>query len=1100
MKRLLFIIICALFPLISYSQLTVSPGLTATQLAQKLAGAGVQISNATITGPSNYYSSFTANGTNLGLTSGILLTTGNGTVAVGPNADTAAGTIDFNPGDLDLENIVGVNTYDAAVLEFDFIPQNDTIQFRYVFASEEYPEYVCSSFNDLFGFFISGPGITGTQNIAIIPGTTTPVAINTVNNGNPGYWADPSVPCNNSYPAYYVDNTNGATIEYDGFTTVLTARALVTPCQTYHLKIVITDAGDPAYDSGVFLEEGSMSATPVVYAGPDASYCTGAIVPVGNTATSGWTYAWTPTTGVANPTVSNTSITLNNSGGIPVSYTYVVTATNGTCVLHDTIVLTTLPTPISSFTPVSTACANDTISVQYTGNANSSAIYNWSFSGAVVVAGSGQGPYQLYYPTSGTYPLALNIHYNGCPTATANDTITINASPIANFTVTDSICAGSAATVINSSTNTNALPYNWSFGTGTVLSGSGAGPYSIQFTNPGNTTVNLTLGTGACSSSISKNVFVKTLPIASLTGPSTMCSNDTITITFNGTASTNSSYAWNLGSATAINNPLYQTAQIISTTTGKDTVRLIVNDKGCLDTTIHIISIYQQPIATFLLPDSICYGDSVTITSNGTSIIPNATYSWIINGGNPANFGNTLSGTTLLTTTGNHQASLTINNNGCIDQFIDSIYVNPLPIVQFSATNACEGSPVILQNQTAVNGGSIFTQLWSFGDNQTSNLYNPGTHTYLFDGPYTITLTATSNHLCTAKSTQPISIYDTPIAGFASDSVCFGKLMHLNDTSLVMNDVIASSAFSYNSSVISNNSSFAYLFNAIGTLPVQLITTSGHGCVDTIIKNVIVNSNPVISFTGGPLQGCDPLYVNFTEILTNTNGSITDVSYLFGDGDSANYTSPLHIYTTPGVYDVTLTATSQYGCMSDTTYNSYIHVYTNPVADFYYTPSDPDIFWPYIHFINTSLDADFYSWTFGDSTSSSDINPEHAYSAAGTYPIELIATTTNGCADTTFGEVIIKPTYTIYVPNAFSPNNDNKNEVFQCKATNISNFKMSIYSRWGNHVVTINDINEGWDGRDDGKIVQEDTYIYRINFTDVFHEEHQMTGRVSVVK
>jgi len=82
---------------------------------------------------------------------------------------------------------------------------------------------------------------------------------------------------------FYVDNTNGATIEYDGFTTVLTALAVVTPCQTYHLKIVITDAGDPAYDSGVFLEEGSMSATPVVNAGPDRTLCSGTVLPVGNT-------------------------------------------------------------------------------------------------------------------------------------------------------------------------------------------------------------------------------------------------------------------------------------------------------------------------------------------------------------------------------------------------------------------------------------------------------------------------------------------------------------------------------------------------------------------------------------------------------------------------------------------------------------------------------------------------------------------------------------------------------------------------------------------------------------------------------------------------
>jgi gliding motility-associated-like protein len=263
---------------------------------------------------------------------------------------------------------------------------------------------------------------------------------------------------------------------------------------------------------------------------------------------------------------------------------------------------------------------------------------------------------------------------------------------------------------------------------------------------------------------------------------------------------------------------------------------------------------------------------------------------------------------------------------------------------------------------------------------------------------------------------------------------------------------------------------------------------------------VIINSNPVISFTGGPLQGCEPLFVNFSEVITNSNGSITNVTYLFGDGDSANYTSPLHIYTVPGLYNVSLSATSQYGCTTDTTYTNYINVFENPVADFYYTPDNPDIFWPNINFINTSLNGNQYYWTFGDSTSSNDINPYHTYNAAGTYPIELIVTTNNGCADTTFGEVIIKPSYTIYIPNAFSPNNDNKNEIFQCKATNITDFTMSIYSRWGNHVTTINNLEEGWDGKENGKIVQEDTYIYRVSFTDVFNEEHQITGRVSVVK
>ena len=1100
MKRLTLLLVSALLPLLSYSQLTVAPGLTASQLAQILAGPGVQISNATITGPSNYYSSFAATGTNLGLASGILLTTGNGSVAIGPNSNDDAGTIDFNPGDQDLENIVGVSTYDAAVLEFDFIPQNDTIQFRYVFASEEYPEYVCSSFNDLFGFFISGPGITGTQNIAIIPGTTTPVAINTVNNGIPGLYADPNIPCNNTYPAYYVDNTNGTTIEYDGFTTVLTALAVITPCQTYHLKIVITDAGDPAYDSGVFLEEGSLSTTPVLYAGPDRNYCSGALVPVGNYSSPSWTYSWSPSTGVTNPASPFTTIALNNNGGIPVTSTYVLTATNGTCVLHDTINLTTFPTPTSAFTPVNQACSSDTITVQYTGNGNNVAVYNWNFSGATIISGSGAGPYQLNYPAPGTYPLTLAVNYPGCPSTSSNDTITITAGPIADFTIPDSICSGTSVNIIDNSVNTTAAPYTWNFGGGAVISGAGSGPYTIQFNSIGIDSVRLSLGSGSCTSSLSKNIIVKPIPVASVTGPVSMCSNDTILITFNGIANSSATFSWDLGNATALNNPVIQTAQLISSNVGKDTIRLVVNDRGCVDTTTHIFTVYQQPIASFLIPDSICSEDSITIISSSNISSANANFNWTITGGSPANFSNVTTITSSLSSIGNHYATLTINNNGCTDQYSDSIYVNPLPIVQFSATNACEGFPITLQNQSSISSGNLFSQIWNFGDNQTSNLFDPLTHNYSTDGTFMIKLTTMSNHLCSAIDSLPVTIYDKPEAGFSADSVCLGKLTHLADTSFVKNDFISSSVFSYNNSIISNNSTFAYQFNNIGSLPVQLITTSNHGCKDTLIKPVIINSNPVISFTGGPLQGCEPLFVNFSELITNSNGSITNVTYFFGDGDSANYTSPLHIYTVPGLYNVTLSATSQYGCTTDTTYSNYINVFENPVADFYYTPDNPDIFWPNINFINTSLNGNQYYWTFGDSTSSNDINPYHTYNAAGTYPIELIVTTNNGCADTTFGEVIIKPSYTIYIPNAFSPNNDNKNEIFQCKATNITDFTMSIYSRWGNYVTTINNLEEGWDGKENGKIVQEDTYSYRVSFTDVFNEEHQITGRVSVVK
>ena len=227
-----------------------------------LLGSCVTVSNVNYIGPANAAGTFNAANTSFTMQNGILLTTGRAGLAVGPDNDNDAGLDQARVGDANLTTLAGVTTYDAVVLEFDFVPQDDTLRFNYVFGSEEYPEWVNSQYNDVFGFFISGPGINGpyvgnAANIALIPNTNIPVAINNVNNGYSA--TEPANgPCDNC--AYYVENANGSAVQYDGYTKVLTAQAVVTPCQTYHIRLAIGDAGDHIYDSGVFLQAGSFSS------------------------------------------------------------------------------------------------------------------------------------------------------------------------------------------------------------------------------------------------------------------------------------------------------------------------------------------------------------------------------------------------------------------------------------------------------------------------------------------------------------------------------------------------------------------------------------------------------------------------------------------------------------------------------------------------------------------------------------------------------------------------------------------------------------------------------------------------------------------------
>jgi len=253
-----FIFLFVFVSLSSKAQFYVVPDTGAVQLVNDFILTGVTATNVQYTGDTNTLGSFAlGNLTNLGMDDGIAMTTGTFdttiNVSIGDPVNDFANYSNNFPGDPLLNSLIAPwTTYDASVLEFDLNPVGNILEFQYVFASEEYPEYVGSSFNDVFGFFITGPNPAGGNyqdyNIAILPDDSLPVAINNVN-------AD----TNN---LYFVDNltTGGQTIVFDGFTTVLVATAYVVPAATYHLKMAIADAGDGVFDSGIFLKAQSMKS------------------------------------------------------------------------------------------------------------------------------------------------------------------------------------------------------------------------------------------------------------------------------------------------------------------------------------------------------------------------------------------------------------------------------------------------------------------------------------------------------------------------------------------------------------------------------------------------------------------------------------------------------------------------------------------------------------------------------------------------------------------------------------------------------------------------------------------------------------------------
>lgn len=263
-KLLLLSAVC--FSLNAQAQITVSNNATAQTLVNKLVtnsgSSGVVTSNVTLKCDS--ISNGLLTGTSLlGVNDGIVLSSGrvktdtNNNFSYGLDNNFSQGasyTSTTNFSDSNLLNLFTswTTVNDACVLEFDLQPAGNYVEFEYVFGSEEYPEFNCSAFNDVFGFFISGPGITGQENIALLPNSNTIVSINSVNDGS-------NTTCGTANTAFYITNTD-SNVVLDGFITPLIATHTVTPGSTYHLKLAVGDVMDQVLDSYVILTANSLKS------------------------------------------------------------------------------------------------------------------------------------------------------------------------------------------------------------------------------------------------------------------------------------------------------------------------------------------------------------------------------------------------------------------------------------------------------------------------------------------------------------------------------------------------------------------------------------------------------------------------------------------------------------------------------------------------------------------------------------------------------------------------------------------------------------------------------------------------------------------------
>lgn len=702
-------IVCIFLTTILHSQIQVNSGGNPTNLVQNiLLGNGVSASNIVFSGNANQIGSFTGVNSTIGLNGGIVMSTGNVGDITGqnPSSDLMGG------GDADLLTVaqsVTTNpnansissTHDAAKLEFDFVPQGDTVSFNFVFASEEYLSYVNTMYNDVFAFFLSGPGITGPYsapaafpggavNLASVPGSSPalPITISTIYPPN-DYDFDGTIdPGFNDQ--YYIDNPSNSTHGFNGFTTVLSIVFPVSCSETYHFKFAIADCGDGTFDTGVFFEAGSFESEQPIHLAIDTDLgnsqmiegCVGATMlltrpenmildsliidyQLSGTAVNGTDYSGIPDTIVFLPGQDTLEFDLSAiSDGITegqeiLVFEALLTTPCGSGTFSDTLYI--LDAPVAAFSgDVSQGCSP--VVVSFSNTSGNSTAYTWDFGDGVPLTVNSLSSQTHSFDSTASVQLIAS--YNGqCPD-TMSSIVTVFQNPQVSVN-SGTVCSGNSIQL----TATGAVNYTW-------LPSAGLGNITNQtaWANPQTTTSYTVIGTDNNQCTDSAVAVVTVQEVTVLVNGDTICGGNNADVALL-IASGASSYIWSPVSGLNVS-----TGPVVEARPNVSTAYIVTgySDFGCADTAVAIVVV----VPDFQLNVSggdICPGESVLLQASGA-----ASYTW-----SPVDHLNASSGANVLATPAVSETyTVTGTNMGCTKTAETTVVVYPEPEAAITASPA----------------------------------------------------------------------------------------------------------------------------------------------------------------------------------------------------------------------------------------------------------------------------------------------------------------------------------------------------------------------------------------------------------------------------
>ena len=770
-----------------------------------------------------------------------------------------------------------------------------------------------------------------------------------------------------------------------------------------------------------------------------SDFCEGNPVAPTVTGLAGGTFSFNPQPSNGETINPSTGLISGAIGGNTYTIEY---TTTGSCPGTSTQTITVFANPTPTISGSTTFCTGSSTTLDAGAGYAS---YAWS--------PNNETTQTITVNTNGTYSVTVTDN-NGC-SGNASVDVTEASSLSPHITGVAAICSG-ASTILDA--GAGYATYTWSPNgeTSQTINVTTAGTYSVTVTD-----------NGGCSGTDQVTVTEHDNPTPVISGSTSFCSGSS---TMLDAGAGYSSYIWNTNANTQTIN--VNTAGTYSVT--------VTDNNGCSGSSqVNVTeSASLSPVITGGL--YICSGSS-TILDAGAGF---TSYQWNT-GANSQSISVNTAGTYSVTVS---------DNSGCTGTDQVTVEVNNLVINASEDITVCDGSPVNISANVISGGNPPFEYHWSNGSSAQTISVNPTTSTI-----YTVYVTDASG--CTSNTESVTVNVTSPVELLlyaSQDSVCPGD-------PVLISTHISNGVPPY---VITDND--GNVVNTPYTIYVSQTTdltyTVTDACGSSATDNITIGTYPVpyLSIQADKLNGCEPLTVNFIE-ESASNDNYT-YKWYFGDNNENNLSfnhQVTHIFESPGVYDIGLTVTTDKGCESSLMINDMIEVYQKPDAKFQAKPEYVTIIDPVINFYNLSQNASSYIWSFGDGDSSNTENPIHKYLEINDYKVSLVAISENGCRDSVYQNIKVDDVYTIYVPEAFSPDNDGINDVFICKAHGIDldNFNMKVYDRWGEIIFETDDIYTGWDGKvKGGNMAENGSYIWLVTFKTFSGTEYQKRGTVTLFR